>query len=139
MTRPWIHRTAPTYFIHQYDKQNSLLNSSSFPPEFYQHTNFPSSYKSSLFPFLMLIRHNQDSEIQQLVTVKCDDHLLLFKESAMPTQLPHTSPSLPVWFNYLIQSTVEDTHYNFIDSSFVEIIWRTNGDCKPSAGHLKAR
>lgn len=57
----------------------------------------------------------------------------------MPTQLPQTSPSMSVWLNYLIQSATVDTHYNFIDASFLEIIWRTNGDYKPSSGHLKAR
>jgi len=87
----------------------------------------------------MPIKHNQDSEIQQLVKVKCGDYLLVFRENAMPTQLPHSSSSVLVWLNYLIQSTTEDTHYNFIDSFSLEKIWRANADCKPSPGHLKAK
>lgn len=86
----------------------------------------------------MLIKHNQDSEEQQLVKVKSDDYLLLFKQSGMPTQLPRTSPALSVWLNYLIQSTTEGTHYNFIHSSSAEMIWRTNCDGKASLRHLKA-
>lgn len=57
----------------------------------------------------------------------------------MPTQLPRTSPALALWLNYLIQSTTEDTHYNFIHSPSVEMIRRTNCDGKASPRHLKAR
>lgn len=111
MTRPWIYRTAPGLIL--------FSSIDAFLPEFYQNINFTSSYKSSLFPALMLIKHNRDSENQQLVKVKCDDYLLLLKEGAMPIQLPHTSPSMPVWLSCIIQRTSEDTHYD-IDSSFME-------------------
>lgn len=67
MNRLWIHKAAPGL--------NLFSSIDAFPPEFCQHINSSSSYKSSLFPALMLIKHNQDSEEQQLVKVKSDDYL----------------------------------------------------------------
>lgn len=72
----------------------------------------------------MLIKHNQNSEFQQLVKVKCGDYLLPLKDTTMPG--PTNVKSMPVWLSCLIQRTAEDTHHDFIDYTSLEIIWTTN-------------